>query len=585
MCGIILGRLENPLFQPGRSAMGGPNREEAKRFIEFLYEPDDIFEVRVKYDDQKGAASHYITPDKREQFLKIHLPIHHERKGHVWAGVGPREKVGSTNPSMNRVLWCDFNDTVRTEEELRVALEASGLPWPSMIVHSGNGYHAYWKLATPLSPIDARKYSKGVHGRLPTDNTHDPTRVMRIPGTFNFKDRDNPKPCTITWVDEEAVYPVTDFPKVEMDIGRTVLEREAKQISPDDLAQFLTIYVEGQRHHVGLAVAGYLRKDRLFNREEALEAVRQLHTRAGYEWPDEGLEKVVADTYNRPMSTVSGRSALYEFGVVPKEPHIFTFPEPKKPKIELIDFTEDIEAQEFWVDGLVGPGLTTLWAAAPKTGKSFCVMQLGYHLSKGIDLWGLEVPEPKKVLYFQGELSRGMVYARAVSMFGRGNIPPATQYAMTDKPDETITINETPEVLLDIAEAYDVIIIDPLSAFNGNDENSYTSVRETLGIFDSLKAQGKALVLVHHTRKMGPGEIPSAADARGSGLWVSNADAIVMQQKLESGDSRLYFTLRAAPDMDPLTLYRLPHGGFTADRQEYLAHVPSRPLSVDMMKN
>lgn len=561
------------------------NHEDARKFIEFLFDPDDIFEVRIKQEGSHHAASHYIIPTGREQFYSVHLGIHQSQQRHVWVGVGPREKVGSTNPKLNRVLWCDFDATVVEEEDALASIGRAGLPPPSMLVNSGNGYHAYWKLHTPLDPTEARKYSKGVHGVLPTDATHDPTRVMRLPGTVNFKGG-NEKPCSIALFDSSRVYSVTEFPKIEMEItNNAVVERQAKHLSEEDVVRFSTPYVEGVRHHLGLAIAGFLRKDRFYSRSEALEALRQIHTRAGNEWPDEGTIKSVNDTYNMPASRVAGRSALYEYGIAPPEEKVFTFaiPEVKRPKVGIIDFTEHIEKQQFWVDGLVGPGLTTLWAAPPKAGKSFCVMQLGYHIAKGSDTWGWKIPEAKRVLYFQGELSKGMVYARAMSMFGRANIPPASQYAMTDKPDETITLNETPEVLLDLAEHFDVIIIDPLSAFNGNDENSYTSVRETLGIFDSLKAQGKAVILVHHTRKMetlkdGSTAMPSAADVRGSGLWVSNADTIIMQQKMGSGDVRLGFTLRAAPDREDLTLYRLPSGVFTHDRNEFLALESSKSL-------
>lgn len=569
--------------------MEGLNKNDSQRFIDFLFEPDDIFEVRIKQEGSNFATSLYITPENRGQFLTTHLSIHHGHQRHVWVGVGPRERVGSTNPAVNRALWCDFDDSVTTEEVALESIRKATLPEPSMLVHSGNGYHAYWKLHTPLEPTEARKYSKGVHRALPTDATHDPTRVMRLPGTVNFKGGEE-KPCSIVFLDESRVYSVLEFPKIEMEVTDTaVVERQAKMLSEEDVVRFSVPYVEGSRHHLGLAIAGFLRKDRFFSRSEATEALRTIHTRAGYEWPDDGIIKTVNDTYNLPMSRVAGRSALYEFGIVPPEEKVFQLklPEVKRPTISIIDFTEDIKEQEFWVDGLVGPGLTTLWAAPPKAGKSFCVMQLGYNISKGKDIWGWEVPEAKKVLYFQGELSKGMVYARAMSMFGRANLPPASQYAMTDKPEETITLNETPEVLLDLAQHFDVIIIDPLSAFNGNDENSYTSVRETLGIFDSLKAQGKAVILVHHTRKLdtlkdGSTPMPTAADARGSGLWVSAADSIVMQQKLGNGNVRLGFTLRAAPDRDDLNLYRLPSGLFTHDRGEYLAKVGNAGLRYEL---
>lgn len=561
-------------------------RTDARRYVDFVYEPEDIFEVRVKEEGTSFASSFYIQPHERENFFEAHLPIHESRRAHVWVGVGPRQEVGNTNPKLNRVLWCDFDSTIQTAEAAKEAIATARIPPASMLVCSGNGYHAYWKLDVPLEPEEARGYSKGIHRALPTDATHDPTRVMRLPGTPNWK-TDPPTQCTIEEFGGQ-VYSATQFPRIEMEITTQVSERPAKLLTQEEVDRFVPAYVEGVRHHLGLAIIGFLRKDRGFNRREALEAMRSIHTSAGFDWPDEGQIKNVSDTYSKPFSQVMGRSGLTEYGIQPPEDRSFAFaiPKVKRPAIGIIDFTEDIEVQEFWIDGLVGPGLTTLWAAPPKAGKSFCVMQLGYHLSRGEDLWGMHVPEPKSVLYFQGELSRGMVYARAMSMFGRGNIPPASQYAMTDKPEETITLNETPEVLLDIAAHYDVIIIDPLSAFNGNDENSYTSVRETLGIFDSLKAQGKAVILVHHTRKLdtdrqGNTVIPTAFDVRGSGLWVSDADSIVVQQKLESGDVRLHFTLRAAPDKDPLTLYRMSSGLFSNDREQYLAELERTGLKYN----
>lgn len=562
------------------------NRNEVEQFINFLFDEEDIFEVRIKYDDDGRVTPHWIPPARREQFYSSHLAIHAMRKGHVWVGVGPREKMMSTDPKMNRVLWCDFSSDVTEREVLDQALGRSGLPEPSMIVWSGNGYHAYWKLNEPLSPSEARKYSKGVHGVLPSDNTYDPTRVMRAPGTVNWKDPDNPKMAYIVESNDNS-YDIELFPKSEERSSGPPVERAAKTVDKDTMDIFLSHYLDGQKHNMALAVAGFLRKERFFNRRETENALKELHTLAGYEWPDPGLQKIVHDTYSRPLPQVAGRSALFELGVSAPASQIVDvkFPEPHRPTIQLVDFSSEIKEQEFWVDGIVGPGLMTLWAAAPKSGKSFCVMQLGQAIATGTDIWGMAVPKAKRVLYFQGELSKNMVYSRAVGMFGLENIPKPEQYAMTDRPRETITLNETPEVLLEIAQDYDVIIVDPLSAFNGNDENSYTSVRETLALFDGLQAAGKAVVLVHHTRKLdGTNAIPSASDARGSGLWVSAADAVVMQQKLQDGSVKLYFTLRAAPDKDPLELYRLPNGSFTSERKKLIEFNPELKKKLDFIE-
>src|SRR5699024_8531972 len=139
------------------------------------------------------------------------------RKAHVWVGVGPREKVGSTNPKCNRVLWCDFDATITSAEQAKKSIEDANLPSASMLVSSGNGYHAYWKLDEALEPEVARGYSRGIHRALPTDATHDPTRVMRLPGTLNWKS-DPPTQCSI--VEQEGqVYPVSKFPRMELEIG------------------------------------------------------------------------------------------------------------------------------------------------------------------------------------------------------------------------------------------------------------------------------------------------------------------------------------------------------------------------------
>jgi RecA-family ATPase len=203
-------------------------------------------------------------------------------------------------------------------------------------------------------------------------------------------------------------------------------------------------------------------------------------------------------------------------------------------------------------------------------------MQIGHALSKGLPIWGFPVSKAVRVLYFQGELSEGMVADRAIEMFGKDALTNPRQFAITDKPEETISLVEHPEVLNDIAEDYDVIIVDPLSVFNSNDENSFTSVRETISVFDSLKAKGKAVLLVHHIRKVatdkeGNPMRPSFNDIRGSSAWFGAADAIAMQYSSADDTSRVKFTFRAAPERPELVLYRRPTGGFTDSRSEYLA--------------
>lgn len=72
---------------------------------------------------------------------------------------------------------------------------SKGLPKPSVIIFSGGGYQAFWRLKDPL-PLsgsledyeDAKLYNRQIELALVGDNCHNINRVMRLPGTINRPD-------------------------------------------------------------------------------------------------------------------------------------------------------------------------------------------------------------------------------------------------------------------------------------------------------------------------------------------------------------------------------------------------------------
>ena len=547
-----------------------------------LFRPGDTFEYRVKVEGEPGAVKIWVPYAKIEDFARTIIPIHTQHQRHIWAGVAPRPKVGDSSPILHRALWADFSGAIKSIDEAKLAIKtALHVPEPTMWVWSGNGVHAYWTLREDATPEQAKPYAKGLHASLPTDATHDSSRIMRVPGTLNVKDPEHPTPCYIAEYHPERVYGLTDFPKAEVAEPSVTGAKPAQMtpLSPEDRQLFLASWIDGQKHAMVLGVAGYLRKNLYYDEQSALREIASIHQEAGHE-VDDLLVQAVKDTYAKLWATTSGMRKLEELGIQPgvRDAFQFQFKAPPKRRIEIIDFHEEMKEQEFWIDGLVGPGLLTLWSAEPKTGKSFAAMQMGYALSKGQPLWDFETTEiPRRVLYFQGELSRGMVYSRAKSMFGIGSIKDARQFAMTAKPDEPIDLIKNPEALTDISDDFDVIIVDPVSVFTTNDETKSHSVNEIVGTFDHLRSKGKAVILVHHLRKLqtdreGNPVTPTFNDIRGSGAWFATADALALHYKVgQDGNTRVKFLFRAAPDRDPLDLYRLPTGGFTAEKQTYLA--------------
>jgi len=87
---------------------------------------------------------------------------------------------------------------------------------PTFIVHSGGGFHCYWVLSTPL-PVQEygveilESINKSLTLALGGDpGTQDISRILRVPGTFNYKNPDHPRPVSLIKASEQK-YDILDF--------------------------------------------------------------------------------------------------------------------------------------------------------------------------------------------------------------------------------------------------------------------------------------------------------------------------------------------------------------------------------------
>ena len=112
-----------------------------------------------------------------------------------------------------------------TKEEALAAIEkfnvALGLPQPT-IVDSGYGFHVYWQLEAPIRShkweIVAQYFKTvAVHtdAKLAADTSRiaDSAGVLRIPSTFNFKDKTNPQQVQVVQQSTETIS-IKDFAKL-----------------------------------------------------------------------------------------------------------------------------------------------------------------------------------------------------------------------------------------------------------------------------------------------------------------------------------------------------------------------------------
>ena len=168
------------------------------------------------------------------------------------------------------------------------------------------------------------------------------------------------------------------------------------------------------------------------------------------------------------------------------------------------------------IDGLLYNG-TYLFVGSPKIGKSFFMAQIGYHISKGLPLWGFSVRQGT-VLYLALEDDYARLQKRLSQMFGMEGSE--NFYFATKSKSLNDTLQKVREV--------------------GGDKFSYASDYE---IVTKLKAfsdhYGICFLVVHHTRKMESSDSFDMISGT-NGLLGAADGAFVMQKEKRTDNKKLW---------------------------------------------
>lgn len=211
----------------------------------------------------------------------------------VYFGVLPRAgRSGS-----QKDVWyasCLFADVDGGEEGVPgsiARIKACIVPLPNIAVQSGNGIHCYWLLSETVSMWEhseretfkstLRRLARAIGGHSP--NAHadmsacEVARILRVPGTYNHKLRDNPKEVkvlrhdtadTMTYDGWRAMLPAEPVTKIKKEYQGSYTP--AGFIS-DGLVKWANEgYPEGNRHKDLTATAAWLVRDCKLNKEDAL---------------------------------------------------------------------------------------------------------------------------------------------------------------------------------------------------------------------------------------------------------------------------------------------------------------------------
>lgn len=140
-------------------------------------------------------------------------------RANVFFGVCPRPTSGDTQDERIqtvRCLWCDTDNV--TAKEAFDRWRRGAVPSPSIVVSSGSGIHGYWLFQRDLRAREERALVAAIlphfYRSFGGDHVQNLSRVMRAPGTVNFKDARNgrqPRPCVLCACQPELRYPLEAF--------------------------------------------------------------------------------------------------------------------------------------------------------------------------------------------------------------------------------------------------------------------------------------------------------------------------------------------------------------------------------------
>lgn len=183
----------------------------------------------------------------------------------VFYAVGSYAGKNRKDPTAKRCFYLDLDskDFGTIPDALRALVafvKATGLPPPSIFVHSGRGVHVYWALDRDVTIDEWTPVAKALKAKckeldFPADPTAtaDPARILRCPGTLNRKGAE-PLACRVLSDNGQTVAldamaaalrvesaPASTASKLAALVGQDDLstKREFSKLSEDDLRDML----------------------------------------------------------------------------------------------------------------------------------------------------------------------------------------------------------------------------------------------------------------------------------------------------------------------------------------------------------
>lgn len=200
------------------------------------------------------------------------------------------------------------------------------------------------------------------------------------------------------------------------------------------------------------------------------------------------------------------------------------------------------------VEGLLYPG-TYLFVGSPKQGKSFLMLQLTYHISAGLPIWGYPVRQGT-VLYLSLEDDHARLQNRLYRMFKEEATDNLFFSTWAKKIGEgledqiTTFVRKHPDTQL--------VVIDTLKRVRNatTNKNGYDDDYDFAAAITNLSRQlGICIIIVHHTRKMKSDDKFEMISGTNGLLGAVDGAFLLEKTSRDAKTATLSVTGRDQPDM------------------------------------
>lgn len=509
-------------------------------FLKALFATRDLGWLEFRTFEKGGRClQHWISLDQPFDTSKFPPDLDIQDKD-IYFGVCPRKSHLGTKDGIAKVttFWADVDakDFDNDKSKALAAIKACPLP-PSIIVDSGNGYHGYWLLHEPeeISTIDKREFVELLLRRLAgvvcgDSSVAEVARIMRLPGSYNWKNPEHPLPVDLVEFVPERRYSLLDFEVLP--VQQVELSRAARN-DVGWVTQTLGNLRDGNRNVTFTKIAGKLRRDG-WDAEGILALLSPIARECGF--PEVELGGLVNGLVSRylPNDPISNSHSIYGEKL-----------ENGSRGIKTVSFGKLVEkkyVEPIWLVDRIAPVQGVVTISGPGgCGKTWMLLDLAIAVATGTKWLGQIECQQGSVLYIDEESSERLLTERLAKMAtGRsldtsGGLPIEFAVQQGVLFDNEVVFAILVSAIEELKPS--LIIVDSLVRVHRADENSSVAMAAVFSkVKELVRDSNRTVVIADHQRK--PGAIPISPEhlVRGSSEKLAFADSLLVLQKRSSGE-------------------------------------------------